>query len=131
MKSRITLLSYYKKALDEESKKAVARNNEGYRRRLTRILLAVFMLTANETWGIGKLRMCRMVDKYTENLNYALDYIELGVGEEILMNRLKQHNLKDIYDYIVGDKQPPTPPKKEVTIKVYVDGNRDGKPRKS
>lgn len=78
-----------------------------YKARITDCLLAVFMLTANEAWGIGEARMAKGMDLYAENLSIASEYIDMGVNEEILLNRLKQRGLDKLYNYIVRGGEKP------------------------
>ena len=102
MKSRVVIPAIYQKELKRRNREAISQELKDYKSRITDFMLAVFMLTAHETWGIGAKRMAAMCDIYADNLNEATDYIDAGINKEILENRLKQAGLWELYDYILN-----------------------------
>ena len=102
MKSRVMVPAIYQKELKRQTRETISQELKGYKDRITDFMLAVFMLTAHEAWGIGAKRMATMCDIYADNLNQASDYIDLGINEEILENRLRQSGLWELYDYILN-----------------------------
>lgn len=102
MKSRIMVPAIYQKELKRQTRETISQELNDYKARITDLMLAVFMLTAHEAWGIGAKRMAAMCDIYAENLNEATDYIDMGINKEILENRLKCYGLWELYDYILN-----------------------------
>ena len=102
MKSRVVIPAIYQKELKRRNREAISQELKDYKSRITDFMLAVFMLTAHEAWGIGAKRMAAMCDIYADNLNEATDYIDMGINKEILENRLKQAGLWELYDYILN-----------------------------
>lgn len=102
MKSRIMVPAVYQKELKRQTRETISQELKNYKTRITDFMLAVFMLTAHEAWGIGAKRMATMCDIYADNLNQASDYIDLGINKEILENRLRQSGLWELYDYILN-----------------------------
>ena len=102
MKSRVMVPAIYQKELKRRNREAISQELKDYKSRITDFMLAVFMLTAHEAWGIGAKRMATMCDIYADNLNQASDYIDLGINKEILENRLKCYGLWELYDYILN-----------------------------
>ena len=106
MKSRVVIPAVYQKELKRRNREAISQELKDYKSRITDFMLAVFMLTAHEAWGIGANRMAAMCDIYADNMTEASDYIDMGVNKEILENRLKQAGLWELYDYILnGDEE--------------------------
>lgn len=106
MKSRVVVPAVYRQEMKRQTRTAIAEELKSYKDRVTNIMLAAFMLTAHEAWGIGSTRMQRGLDTFTEYLNFASEYIELGVGKEVMMIRLENAGLLDTYKYIVyGDEK--------------------------
>ena len=102
MKSRVVVPSVYLNQMKKETRSAIAEELKSYKDRVTNIMLAAFMLTAHEAWGIGSTRMQRGLDTFTEYLNFASEYINMGIGDEMLMSRLKNCGLWELYDYILN-----------------------------
>ena len=105
MKSRIMVPAVYQNELKRQTRETISQELKDYKSRITDFMLAVFMLTAHEAWGIGTKRMAAMCDLYAENLNEATDYIDMGINKEILENRLKQAGLWELYDYILNGEE--------------------------
>ena len=89
MKSRVVVPAVYRQEMKRQTRTAIAEELKLYKDRVTNIMLAAFMLTAHEAWGIGSTRMQRGLDTFTEYLNFASEYINMGIGDEMLMSRLK------------------------------------------
>ena len=102
MKSRVVIPAVYQKEIKRRNREAISTELKDYKARITDFMLAVFMLTAHEAWGIGAKRMAAMCDIYADNLNQAAEYIDLGINKEILENRLKCYGLWELYDYILN-----------------------------
>ena len=102
MKSRVVVPAVYRNQLKKDTRATIVDELKDYKSRIADFMLAVFMLTAHEAWGIGAKRMAAMCDIYADNLNEASDYIDMGVNKEILENRLKQAGLWELYDYILN-----------------------------
>ena len=105
VKSRVVIPAIYQKELKRRNREAISQELKDYKSRITDFMLAVFMLTAHEAWGIGAKRMATMCDIYADNLNEATDYIDAGINKEILENRLKQAGLWELYDYILNGEE--------------------------
>ena len=75
-----------------------------YKTRVTNAIIASLMLAVNETWNIGEKRMCPMLDNLAEWLDYFSDYMNDGVGFEILQKRLAERGLYEIYDELILNK---------------------------
>lgn len=102
MKSKVVVPAVYRREMERQTRIAIADELRSYKARITDFMLAVFMLTAHEAWGIGAKRMAAMCDIYADNLNQAVEYIDLGINKEILENRLKCYGLWELYDYILN-----------------------------
>lgn len=105
MKSRVVIPTVYQRELKRQTRETISQELKDYKGRITDLMLAVFMLTAHEAWGIGAKRMAAMCDIYAENLNEATDYIDMGINKEILENRLKCYGLWELYDYILNGEE--------------------------
>ena len=108
MKSHIRVPTEYRKALKEEARKYIIQQDSGYKDRITNALLACFMLATNKCWHIGERRMCEMLAVFSDNLNDFSEYMELGVGFEIVENRLKNVGLYNAYKELVLRNQEET-----------------------
>ena len=104
MKSRVVIPAVYQRELKRREREAISQELKGYKTRITNIMLAAFMLTAHDAWGIGGTRMQRGLDKFTEYLEFASEYINMGIGDEMLTGRLENCGLLELYQYIIQEE---------------------------
>ena len=57
MKSRVVVPAVYRNQLKKDTRATIVDELKDYKSRITDFMLAVFMLTAHEAWGIGAKRM--------------------------------------------------------------------------
>lgn len=88
----------------KEARQIITEESTAYKRRIINAITAAVMLAVNETWNIGEKRMCPMLDNLTEWLDYFSEYMNDGVGFEILEKRLTERGLYALYDELVLKK---------------------------
>lgn len=93
-----------KKETRDEVKKMISEEFEAYKQRIVNTMTAALMLTVNETWNIGPKRMGSMLDNLTEWLEYFTEYMNDGVGVEMLEKRLAERGLLEIYLSLLPEK---------------------------
>ena len=92
------------KKIEDELNRIAVEKLTSYKTRVTNAIIASVMLAVNETWNIGEKRMCPMLDNLAEWLDYFSEYMNDGVGFEILEKRLAERGLYALYDELVLKK---------------------------
>ena len=77
-----------------------ADNTDG-KKQITEAYVGSMILAAAETNGIGPVRMAELLTNFGEWLEYFSENASSGVGYDILVKRLKERNLYELFEALI------------------------------
>lgn len=75
------------------------------KRRIAEVYVGSMILAAAETTGIGSVRMAELLTNFGEWLDYFSENASGGVGYDILVKRLKERGLYELFDALVPSEE--------------------------
>ena len=82
-----------------------ARVGADYKRRVAAVYIGSMILAADETSGIGAVRMKELLTNFGEWLDYFSENEACDVGFDILVKRLKERDLYELFDALVPSEK--------------------------
>lgn len=76
-----------------------------YKRKTAAAYIGSMLLAAFETNGIGGKRMGELLDNFGEWLDYFCEYTADGVGYDILVKRLEERGLRELFEALMPSEE--------------------------
>lgn len=89
----------------EHSKQNRKFDDASDKRRIAEVYVGAMILAAAETNGIGSVRMAELLTNFGEWLDYFSENASSGVGYDILVKRLKERGLYELFDALVPSEE--------------------------